>query len=70
MPDPDEERRFAEIVEQFRVERRGRIILFLGVALCLGAVALIAFGGPKGAVLAVVPWLLGIVLAIRSRAWH
>jgi len=70
VPDPDEERRFAEIVEQFRVQRRGRIILVVGVVLCLGAVALIAFGGIKGAALAVVPWLLGIVLVIRSRAWH
>jgi hypothetical protein len=68
--DPEEDRRFAEIVAGFRVRRRGRLSLLLGVALCLAAVALIVFGGVTGTVLAVLPWLVGIVLVIRSRAWH
>jgi hypothetical protein len=68
--DPDEDRRFAEIVAEFRARRRGRLSLLLGITLCLAAVALIIFGGVTGTVLAVVPWLLGIIVVIRSRAWH
>ena len=67
LPDPDEERRFAEIVAEFRARRRARIVMLTGIALCLAAVALITFGGVEGAVLAVIPWILGIVLVIRSR---
>ena len=70
MPDKNEERAFQEIVAQFRVQRRARLTLLLGIVLCLGAFAMITFGGIEGAVLAVIPWLLGITLVIRSRAWH
>jgi hypothetical protein len=68
LPDPDEERRFAEIVAEFRARRRARVVLLAGVALCLAAIALIAFGGVEGAVLAVIPWLVGIIMVVRSRA--
>jgi hypothetical protein len=68
--DPDEDRRFAEIVAEFRARRRGRLSLLLGITLCLAAVALMLFGGVRGTVLAVIPWLIGIILVIRSRAWH
>ena len=80
MPD-DESRTFARIVSQLRREdprfaadvsaarrRRSRILLLTGLALCAAAVLLVAFGGPKGAVIAVVPWLAGLVAVIRSRA--
>lgn len=71
MPLPeDEDRRFAEIVADLRGRRRGRASLLTGIALCLIAGALITFGGVKGAVLAVLPWLVGIILVVRSRAWH
>jgi hypothetical protein len=70
LPDPDEERRFAEIVAEFRARRRARVVLLAGVALCLAAIALIAFGGVEGAVLAVIPWLVGIIMVVRSRARH
>jgi hypothetical protein len=70
LPDPDEERRFAEIVAEFRAGRRARVVLLAGVALCLAAIALIAFGGVEGAVLAVIPWLVGIIMVVRSRARH
>lgn len=68
LPDPDEERRFAEIVADFRARRRARVVLLAGVALCLAAIALITFGGVQGAVLAVIPWLAGIIMVVRSRA--
>lgn len=70
LPDPDEERRFAEIVADFRARRRARVVLLAGVALCLAAIALITFGGVEGAVLAVIPWLAGIIMVVRSRARH
>ncbi|GAA3928589.1 DUF3040 domain-containing protein [Actinoplanes auranticolor] len=80
MPDNDESRAFARIVSQLRREdprfaagetgsgkRRGRTLLLIGIALCLTAVLLIAFGGPKGAVIAIAPWLAGLITVIRSR---
>jgi hypothetical protein len=51
-----------------RTGRRGRIMLLIGLALCLTAVLLIILGGPKGAVIALPPWLAGMILVIRSRA--
>ena len=68
LPDPEEERRFAEIVAEFRARRRARVVLLAGIALCLAAIALIAFGGVEGAVLAVIPWLAGLILVVRGRA--
>ncbi len=80
MPDPEESRRFSDIVArlgeedprfaspaQARARARSRRVFLVGLALCLVAVALIAFGGVKGAVIAVFPWLLGLVLVVRSR---
>ena len=80
MPDNDESRAFARIVSQLRSEdprfaapapaagrRRSRILLVAGLALCAVAVLLIAVGGPKGAVIALLPWLAGMVAVIRSR---
>jgi hypothetical protein len=77
----DESRAFARIVSQLRREdprfaagerapgrRRARVLLLTGVALCAVAVLLIAFGGPKGAVIALLPWLVGLIAVIRSRA--
>ena len=69
LPD-NEERAFQEIVAHFRVRQRGRVTLFIGIALCVGAAALITFGGVSGAVLAVIPWLVGIIMVIRSRTWQ
>jgi hypothetical protein len=81
VPENDESRAFARIVSQLRRDdprfaagesgarrRRGRILLLIGLALCAAAVLLIAFGGPKGAVIALLPWLAGMVAVIRSRA--
>ncbi len=80
MPDPEESRRFADIVArlgaedrrfatpaQARARLRARLVFLTGLALVLLAVALVAFGGVRGAVLAAVPWLLGIVLVVRGR---
>jgi hypothetical protein len=80
VPD-DESRTFARIVSQLRREdprfaadpsaarrRRSRVLLLTGLALCAAAVLLIAFGGPKGAVIALGPWLAGLIAVIRSRA--
>ncbi|GAA3348387.1 hypothetical protein GCM10020358_66700 [Amorphoplanes nipponensis] len=81
MSENDESRAFARIVSQLRSEdprfaaaerapsrRRARTLLLIGVVLCAVAVLLIAFGGPKGAVIAVAPWLAGLTAVIRSRA--
>ncbi len=80
MPDPDESRRFLDIAArlgaedprfaspaQARARARGRLMFVSGLLLCLVAGGLIAFGGVRGAVLAVVPWFLGIVLVVRGR---
>jgi hypothetical protein len=50
-----------------RRRRRRRTGLWLGVALCAVAAVLVAIGGPKGAVLAVIPWLIGMFLVVRAR---
>ena len=81
MPDNDESRAFARIVSQLRREdphfaagesdstkRRGRTLLLIGIVLCAAAILLIAFGGPKGAVIAIAPWLAGLIAVIRSRS--
>jgi hypothetical protein len=81
VPDNDESRAFARIVSQLRREdprfaageadsggRRARLLLLIGIALCAAAVLLIAFGGPKGAVIAIAPWLAGLIAVIRSRS--
>jgi hypothetical protein len=81
VPDNDESRAFARIVSQLRREdprfspadpgprkRRARALLLAGIALCAVAVSLIALGGPKGAVIALFPWLAGMVAVIRSRS--
>jgi hypothetical protein len=83
VPESDESRAFARIVSQLRREdprfaaagpaarrRHGQVLLAIGIALCLVAVLLIALGGPKGAIIALPPWLLGMIAVIRSRAGH
>lgn len=83
MRESDESRAFARIVAQLRREdprfstaetdsrrRPGRLALLIGIALCVAAVLLISLGGPKGAVLALPPWLAGMILVIRSRSRH
>lgn len=66
MPDQDDERQFAEIVAQLRSRQRARRVLVVGIALCVLALLLITLGGVKGAVVAVVPWILGLILVIRG----
>jgi hypothetical protein len=53
----------------FQQERRppGRTPLIIGVILCLVALGMLAFGGVKGAVLSVLPWLAGMVLVLKGR---
>ena len=78
--DPEESRRFSDIAArlgaedprfatpaQARARARNRRVFVVGLALCLTAVALIAFGGVKGALLAAFPWIVGLVLVVRSR---
>jgi hypothetical protein len=80
MPDPDEARRFSDIVArlgaedprfatkaQARARARGRLLFAAGLVLCLLAGGLVAFGGVKGAVLAAIPWILGLVLVVQGR---
>lgn len=80
MPEEEEARRFSDIVArlgaddprfaspaQARARARSRRLFVTGLLLCLLAGGLIAFGGVKGAVLAAFPWILGIVLVVRSR---
>jgi hypothetical protein len=79
----DESRAFARIVAQLRRDDprfaagetpmrrdRGRTSLLIGIALCVAAVLLMALGGPKGAVIALLPWLAGMIVVIRSRSGH
>jgi hypothetical protein len=54
---------------QRRRRSRGRLVLWLGVALCVTAAVLVAVGGPKGAVIAVLPWLAGMIMVVKSRSW-
>ena len=80
MSEADESRDFARIVAQLqhddprfapqpsaRRRRRARILLVTGVALWIAAVLLITLGGAKGAVLAFLPWIAGMIFVIRSR---
>ena len=80
MADPEDNRRFEDIVARLHAEDPGftsafheprkppgRVPLIIGVVLCLGAIALLAFGGVKGAVLAVIPWLAGMAFVLRGR---
>jgi len=78
--DPDDNRRFDDIVKRLHAEDPGftaafheprkppgPVPLIIGAVLCLGAIALLAFGGVKGAVLAVIPWVLGMAFALKGR---
>ncbi|AGL17993.1 DUF3040 domain-containing protein [Actinoplanes sp. N902-109] len=53
----------------FQEERRppGRAPMVIGAVLCLIALAMLAFGGVKGAVLSVLPWLAGMVCVLKGR---
>jgi hypothetical protein len=68
MPDDD----FDDIVADLRDERfttpRPRRGLFIaGVVCCLVAVAIFVFGGVKGAVIAIIPWIAGMILVVVGR---
>ncbi|MFI7599912.1 DUF3040 domain-containing protein [Actinoplanes sp. NPDC049681] len=80
MADPEETRRFDDIVAHlheddpgftaaFHEPRRppGRLPIIIGAVLCAVALALLMFGGAKGAVLAVLPWLAGMAFALKGR---
>jgi hypothetical protein len=80
VPDDEDSRAFARIVSQLRNDdprfaaeessthkRRARVLLMIGIVLCVVAVGLIALGGPKGAVIALFPWIAGMIAVIRSR---
>lgn len=66
MSHADDERQFAEIVAQLRSRTRARRVLIAGIVLCVVALLLITLGGVEGAVLAVLPWILGLILVIRG----
>ncbi|WP_067510414.1 DUF3040 domain-containing protein [Actinoplanes sp. TFC3] len=53
----------------FHEQRRppGRVPLIIGVVLCLVALGMLAFGGVKGAVLSVLPWLAGMAFVLKGR---
>lgn len=76
MPDDDESRRFEDIVSDLRDERlgaapprrRGRAMFLIGIALCVTAVAIFLLGGGRGAVIAVFPWILGMLLVVAGRS--
>jgi hypothetical protein len=76
VPDDDESRRFEDIVADLRDENPAMVpprpggrrkLLIAGIICCIAAIALIAFGGTTGAVLAVIPWLVGMVLVVVGR---
>lgn len=62
---------FDDIVAGLQAEtgrrRRRRTGLWIGVGLCATAAVMVAVGGPKLAVLAVLPWLAGMFLVVKSR---
>lgn len=76
MPDPRESEEFERIVSELRATDpqlgrswwRRNAMLLAGLALCAVAVTLVAVGGVEGVVIAVLPWLLGLFLVIRSRS--
>jgi hypothetical protein len=67
---PDDE--FDDIVadlrdERFTEQRPRRGLFVAGVVCCVVAVAVLLFGGIKGAVIAVIPWIAGMILVIVGR---
>ncbi|MFG1607327.1 hypothetical protein [Actinoplanes sp. NPDC049265] len=69
MPEDD----FDEIVahlreEQFTVRRPRRRLFIAGVVCCLLAVAIFIFGGVEGAVIAIIPWIAGMLLVVAGRS--
>ena len=70
MPDDD----FDEIVADLQDERVGYSgrpprprLLIAGIICCVLAAALFIFGGVEGAVIAVIPWVAGMLLVVASR---
>jgi hypothetical protein len=76
----EDARRFDEIVARLHEEDPGftaaffeearppgRGWLIVGVVLCVVALVMLAFGGVKGAVLAVFPWLCGMACVLKGR---
>jgi len=66
VPEPE----FDDIVARLRADdrrrRTSRLLLAAGLVACLAAGLMVTFGGVRGIVLAVFPWLLGVFLVIRS----
>jgi hypothetical protein len=68
---------FDEIVKRLREEpeflvparrpRHLRARMVAGAICCVAAIALLIFGGVTGAVLAVIPWLAGMILVVVGR---
>lgn len=76
----DDARRFDEIVAHLHDEDPGftaafheerpppaRAWTWVGAVFCLAALLMLAFGGVKGAVLAVLPWLIGMGCVLKGR---
>ena len=70
MPPAEEERAFQEIVAGFKAHRRAKWSLAVGIAFILVAAGLFLFAGYRGAIIAIFPWLIGMFLVVRSRAWR
>ncbi|MEV6634228.1 hypothetical protein AB0M54_26105 [Actinoplanes sp. NPDC051470] len=71
MPEGDND--FDDIVAPLREERfttrpPRRRLFIAGIACCVAAVALFIFGGVEGAVLAVIPWIAGMLLVVAGRS--
>ena len=67
MPDRDFDEIVAALQADRRRRRRSRITLSTGVACVAVAIALLLAGGVKGAVYAILPWLIGMFLVIKGR---
>jgi hypothetical protein len=68
MPQDDFDEIVAPLREERFTERRPRRGLFVaGVVCCLAAVAIFVFGGVEGAVIAVIPWIAGMLLVVAGR---
>ncbi|WP_305783123.1 DUF3040 domain-containing protein [Symbioplanes lichenis] len=79
--DPDDARRFDDIVARLHHEdpgftsafqeephrKPGRTRMLIGIGFCLVALGMLAFGGVKGAVLAVLPWLVGMACVLKGQ---
>jgi len=67
VPDRDFDEIVAGLQADQRQRRRRRGTLFTGVFFVAVAIALLLAGGVKGAVYAILPWLIGMFLVIKGR---